>query len=131
MRRVVVLFLFLVLLGCSSGFQNVVFAQGLNGLLGGGGWLGQLRLGEAKVGLYYGSGNLTVTHKIKDGPVNFGWRRFAGFEHCRKTDLTDLYLSFQCSLIARGVEILDFKIDTNVGRRLEWEQTTAAGVGDS
>jgi len=56
MRRVVVLFLFLVLLGCSSGFQNVVFAQGLNGLLGGGGWLGQLRLGQAHRGRQAGLG---------------------------------------------------------------------------
>jgi len=98
-----------------------------------GGWLSGVTLGNFKAGLSYGWGTISITHDIGAGDSDafgpgFG-PQFAAFEHRRESDLSDIYMSLQCSLEGGGREILALRIETNVGRSTNWKQTTSAGTG--
>ncbi len=98
-------------------------------------WITDLTLGDFKAGFCYGWGSIKIRHDADEGPQGWAFagtttRWFGAFEHRRETDLSDLFLSAEWGLKSRGIEVLSIEIQTNVGWRTNFDQTTSPGVGD-
>lgn len=104
-------------------------------------WFSDITIGDLKFGLFYGGGGVTVMHSIGAGPEhrfvdawgpNYaapGTPDFDTFVHYRKTDLRDVYCSFQVGLRRRDSELLALNVETNFGRVTDFKQYTEAGQG--
>lgn len=132
----------LILVPCSAQSQMLPNLNGWSSpnlwggksRLFGGAWLSGIGIGDVSAGLFYGSGTFKVTHLIQPGDAGTfgvvpGRRAFDGFEHQRKTDLTDAYISLKCGLESQGRNVFSLAYETNFGCTKTWKQTTSAGTG--
>ncbi len=91
-------------------------------------FLGKLGVTSARVGIFYGWGNIRV-----DDSVGFGQHKgplqsdFAAFHNYRKADLKDGYLSGVFGIGMPNMEFLTFGMETNFRSLTSFKQYTEAG----
>ncbi len=84
-------------------------------------------LTSARVGMFYGWGNIRVEDTVGLGQHNILHHQdFSSFVHNRKTDLRDAYLSGVIGIGTPQTEFLTFGVEANVGSCTRFKQYTDA-----
>ncbi len=86
-----------------------------------------LGLTSARVGIFYGWGNIRVEDTVGLGQNNILlFQDFSSFVHNRRTDLRDAYLSGVIGIGTPQTEFLTFGVEANVGSCTQFKQYTDA-----
>ncbi len=82
---------------------------------------------SARVGVFYGGGQLHVDDFIAEGRATILQSDFATFVHHRKADLRDAYFSGVLGMGTQGMEFLTLGVATNLGITTRFKQYTDPG----
>jgi hypothetical protein len=128
-------------LSCALGavmlFSGMAFGQGLLPISGFGQFgaisnnffelFSGLGVTSARVGLFYGSGDIRVEDIVALGQNNILlYQDFSSFVHHRKADLRDAYFSGVIGIGTAERECLTFSVETNLGASTRFRQYTDA-----
>jgi hypothetical protein len=90
-------------------------------------FLGGIGVTSARVGFFYGSGDIRVEDVVALGQNNILlYQDFASFVHHRRADLKDTYFSAVIGIGAPERECLTFGVQTNIGASTRFKQYTDA-----